>query len=102
MAESPVLGLWRAMGSASGQPWCHSPEHRARPTHQALVTAAPGHQPLAEAVTADRVTLAAIGHRATGVTPTPCTQTAVCGGARHRWVTPCPNTYAGSPAGWQH
>lgn len=72
------------------------------PAHQTLVAAAPGHQPLAEAVTADGVTLAAIGHRAAGVTPTPCAQTVVCGGAWHHWVTPCPSTYAGSPAGWQH
>lgn len=72
------------------------------PAHQTLVAAAPSHQPLAEAVTADGVTLAAIGHRAAGVTPTPCAQTVVCGGARHLWVTPCPSTYAGSPAGWQH
>lgn len=72
------------------------------PAHQTLVAAAPGHQPLAEAVTADGVTLGAIGHRAAGVTPTPCAQTVVCGGARHRWVTPCPSTYADSPAGWQH
>lgn len=110
MAQSPVLGLQRARVSGCGatvQSTMHGPEHQAQTwkslTHQALVALAPGHQPFAEALATDRVTRAALSHRATGVTLAPCTENQRCPVGLSHAPKPGrshPGTYAGSPAGW--
>lgn len=74
------------------------------PTYQALAAAAPGHQPLAEALPTDRVTPAAINHRATRVTLAPCMESQQFPAMLSHMPDPSrcqPGTYSGSLVGCQ-